>query len=236
LDKEEKKVVFDAMAETSFEKDELIIKQGDDGSLFYVVDSGECEVFVNDNCVKTYTDGDSFGELALIYGTPRAATIKAKSNSVRLWAIDRTTFRTILMGQTINRRKLYEDFLRQVHILKTLNDYERLTIADALEQETWHDGESIVTQGEYGHSFYIIVEGQVIVKKDNAEVARLKKGDYFGEMALMYNQPRAATVLSVNEVKTVRLDRKSFKLLLGPCEEILKRNTNIYNQFMSKQI
>jgi cAMP-dependent protein kinase regulator len=235
LDADEKKVVFDAMAERTFSKDEIVIQQGDEGAEFFVVDSGELDVYVNDQYIKTYVDGESFGELALIYGTPRAATIKAKTD-VRLWAIDRTTFRTILMGQTINRRKLYEDFLRQVGILKTLNDYERLTIADALEPETWDNGDEIVTQGEQGNSFYIIVEGKVVVKKDDVEVAKLKEGDYFGEMALMYNQPRAATVIAVHTVKTVRLDRRSFKLLLGPCEDILKRNTNLYNQIMSKNI
>jgi cAMP-dependent protein kinase regulator len=236
LDKDEKKVVFDAMSEKTGASGDIIIKQGDDGDLFYVVDSGQCDVYVNDKIVKTYTDGDSFGELALIYGTPRAATIKVSSDTIKLWAIDRTTFRTILMGQTIKRRQLYEEFLKNVEILKTLNDYERLTIADALQAETWHNGDCIVKQGDSGHSFYIISEGQVSVKKDGTEVARLKAGDYFGELALMYNQSRAATVTALGEVKTVRLDRKSFKLLLGPCEEILKRNTNIYNQFMSKQI
>lgn len=58
----------------------------------------------------------SFGELALIYGTPRAATIKA-STEVKLWAIDRDTYRRILMGSTIRKRKLYESFLEKVSIL-----------------------------------------------------------------------------------------------------------------------
>ena len=58
----------------------------------------------------------SFGELALIYGTPRAATIKARTD-VKLWAIDRDTYRRILMGSTIRKRKLYESFLEKVSIL-----------------------------------------------------------------------------------------------------------------------
>ncbi|KAL0487435.1 cAMP-dependent protein kinase type I regulatory subunit [Acrasis kona] len=235
LENEDKKVVFDAMAEKNVEKGDVIIQQGDEGDLFYVVDSGDCDIIINDKKVGVYHDGDSFGELALIYGTPRAATIKATTD-VKLWHIDRTTFRTILMGQTMNRRKLYEDFLRNVEILKTIDDYERLTIADALQAENWTDGSAIVTQGDAGHSFYIIVEGEVFVKKDGVEVAVLKSGDYFGEMALMFNQPRAATVVADGPVKTVRLDRRSFKLLLGPCEDVLKRNTSVYNQFMSKQI
>jgi cAMP-dependent protein kinase regulator len=63
--------------------------------------------------VKTVGPGDYFGELALIYGTPRAATVKAVS-SVKLWAIDRMTYRKIVMGQTLKKRAMYENFLKKV--------------------------------------------------------------------------------------------------------------------------
>ena len=51
-----------------------------------------------------------------IYGTPRAATIKA-STEVKLWGIDRDSYRRILMGSTIRKRKMYEEFLARVPIL-----------------------------------------------------------------------------------------------------------------------
>lgn len=65
--------------------------------------------------MTSIVDVGSFGELALIYGTPRAATVKAKTD-VKLWAIDRDTYRRILMGSTIRKRKLYEEFLSKVNI------------------------------------------------------------------------------------------------------------------------
>ena len=74
------------------------------------------KIFVNNVPVATIGEGGSFGELALIYGTPRAATVKAK-NSCKLWAIDRDTYRRILMGSIIRKRKLYEEFLAKVSIL-----------------------------------------------------------------------------------------------------------------------
>lgn len=66
--------------------------------------------------VTTIQEGGSFGELALIYGTPRAATVKAKTD-VKLWGIDRDSYRRILMGSTIRKRKMYEEFLSRVSIL-----------------------------------------------------------------------------------------------------------------------
>lgn len=71
---------------------------------------------MNSELVTTVGEGGSFGELALIYGTPRAATVKAKTD-VKLWGIDRDSYRRILMGSTIRKRKMYEEFLSRVSIL-----------------------------------------------------------------------------------------------------------------------
>lgn len=65
---------------------------------------------------------------------------------------------------------------------------------------------------------------------------RLHSGDYFGELALIFDQPRAATVTAVGPVKCVKLNRRSFKALLGPCEDILKRNMKTYHQYISTSI
>lgn len=73
-------------------------------------------MYVNGNLVTTIGESGSFGELALIYGTPRAATVKSKVDC-KLWAIDRDTYRRILMGSTIRKRKLYEELLCNVSIL-----------------------------------------------------------------------------------------------------------------------
>ena len=89
LDDHESQDIFDAMFKTEFKTGEMIIKQGDDGDNFYVIHQGVVDILVNDVKVVDITEGDSFGELALIYGTPRAATAIAASNSVLLWGLDR---------------------------------------------------------------------------------------------------------------------------------------------------
>ena len=79
------------------------------------------QVYVNGEKVVQIGEGGSFGELALIYGTPRAATVKASTNTdVKLWGIDRDSYRRILMGSTIRKRKMYEEFLSKVSILGKL--------------------------------------------------------------------------------------------------------------------
>ena len=117
LDDGEKADIFDAMFPVVHKADESIINQGDEGDNFYVIDEGEVDVYVNNNLVTSISESGAFGELALIYGTPRAATVKAKTD-IKLWAIDRDTYRRILMGSTIRKRKMYEEFLSKVSILE----------------------------------------------------------------------------------------------------------------------
>jgi len=238
LDEAERSEIFDAMFPVKHKAEECIITQGDEGDNFYVIDQGTVDIFVNGNHVLSVSDGASFGELALIYGTPRAATVKAKTD-VSLWGIDRSSYRRILMGSTIRKRKMYEEFLNKVDILKGLDDWERLTIADALESVQFEDGDVIMKQGDPGDEFYIILEGsaQVMQKpsedKDAVEVGFLGPSDYFGEIALLLSRPRAATVIAKGKLKCARLDRARFERVLGPCGDILKRNISQYNSYIA---
>jgi cAMP-dependent protein kinase regulator len=238
LDDSEKSDIFDAMQPFNYKPGETIIQQGEEGDFFYIIDQGEVEVYVNNKCVTAISDGGSFGELALIYGTPRAATIKAKTEC-KLWAIDRKTYRRILMGSTIKKRKMYEEFLSKVKILHELDQWERLTVADALETVQFNDGDNIVVQGEKGNDFFIIVEGTAIVYQKPSddepavEVSRLGPSDYFGEIALLFDRPRAATVKAKGPLKCVKMDRGRFERVLGPISDILKRNVAQYNSFIN---
>ncbi|XP_003387676.1 PREDICTED: cAMP-dependent protein kinase type I-alpha regulatory subunit-like [Amphimedon queenslandica] len=237
LDENERSDIFDAMFMAKFDAGDTVINQGDEGDNFYVIDSGEVEIYVDNKFLGTIGETGSFGELALIYGTPRAATIKAKTDT-KLWAIDRDTYRRILMGSTIRKRKLYDTFLEKVSILENLDKWERMTVADALEACRFEDGQHVVTQGEPGEDFYIIVEGKAVVLQrktedgEYIEVGQLGPSDYFGEIALLLKRPRAATVRAKGSLKCVKLDRARFERVLGPCQDILKRNIAQYNSFV----
>lgn len=95
-------------------------------------------------------------------------------------------------------------------------------------------------QGDPGDEFYIIVEGSAIVTQtiDGSEVkvGELEKSDYFGEIALILDRPRAATVTAQGELKCVKLDRARFERVLGPCVDILKRNITRYHSYVSLSV
>lgn len=126
--------------------------------------------------------------------------------------------------------------------IESLDKWERLTVADALEPVSFEDGETIVKQGEAGDDFYIIVEGCAVVlqqknevrmmfyrnfvvdisnynhiifqNEEPTEVGRLGPSDYFGEIALLLDRPRAATVIARGHLKCVKLDRHRWVIFI----------------------
>lgn len=129
------------------------------------------------------------------------------------------------MNATKKRRETYEEYLLHVPILGNLDRLERLKIADALETVTFADGVVIVREGEEGFNFYIILEGQVKITKDGTETPNspLEPGQYFGELALINDEKRAATCTAIGVVRVATMDRHAFTRLLGPCKEIMSR-------------
>jgi len=129
-----------------------------------------------------------------------------------------------------------------LHFAENLDKWERLTVADALEAVSFEDTEVVVTQGEPGNDFFIILEGTAVVTQfrnegeDSVEVGRLGTSDYFGEVALLLDRPRAATVTANGPLKCVKLDRARFERVLGPCSDILKRNIQQYNSYVSLSV
>ena len=116
-----------------------------------MVDLGELDCYKrfkgdeNDKHLKVYKPGEAFGELALLYNAPRAATIIAKTECV-LWALDRECFNNIVKDAAAKKRESYEKFLGKIELLNDMDPYERSKIADAFKSLDFTPGEHIVTE------------------------------------------------------------------------------------------
>jgi len=219
--------VIGAMKEVTLKASERIIKQGDDGDFLFVIESGKLNCIMTakdgtEKVVKTCESGDVFGELALLYNCPRAANVDAVEACV-LWQLDRDTFNNIVKEAAQKKRQRYDNFLSKVSLLTSMDAYERSQISDALKSETFEVGAIIVNQGDPGHKFYIIEEGAAVATKGSQQVMSYAAGDYFGELALIRNQPRAATVTCHTQVKVLSLDSASFNRLLN-VSQLLERS------------
>lgn len=125
-------------------------------------------------------------------------------------------------------------FVLQVELLKDVDPYERSKVADALKTQTYQAGDDIIKEGQEGDTFYLLLDGEAEAIKNGKVVMEYKRGGYFGELALLKNQPRAATVRAKTNCKVAYMDRKSFKRLLGPLEALLMRNMDHYRQVMKQ--
>lgn len=116
LEEKEFKIVLDAIEEVSGKGGEAIITEGEQGDCMFVLESGalDCtKVFAGNSeptFLKEYKPGEGFGELALLYNAPRAATITSKNDYV-CWKLDRDTFNNIVKDAAAKKREKYDNFL-----------------------------------------------------------------------------------------------------------------------------
>jgi len=170
LDDKEKKIVADAMDEQKFHKNEVVIKEGDEGDSLYVVASGtlSCTKIFKGNTeptfLKRYEPGEAFGELALLYNAPRAATIFSDDDST-LYGLDRQTFNHIVKDAAIRKKEKYEEFLKKVSLLSTMDDYERAQVSEAFKEEKYKPNDMIIKEGDAGDKLYFIMEGECYATK-----------------------------------------------------------------------
>lgn len=223
--------IIDCMRPTFAVFEEVVIKQGDTGDLFFCLETGTAVATVNGREVYTYEPSGCFGELALIYNSPRAASVTAKT-ACKLWALDLKTFRYILATTSSSKMVKRCEFLKKCSFLDALSNEQIGKLAGALEVSSYEDGQHIIRQGDSGNSFYIIEEGLVRctqVKSSGREVdlITLKVGDYFGEMALMLNETRHANCIASGKVSCLSLDRNKFYMLLGSVQDVLAKRMRI---------
>lgn len=220
-----------------FQPGSSIIRQGETGDKFYILLNGQADVYLNmpgggELLVNHLKPGQYFGEMALLGGGVRAATVKAFSDGpVSVVALDEKAFSSLvndsrslreeLMG-LVEKRNMFNQLL-------TLSSLEEKTLASILRETKpviYEAGREIIRQGEVGGSFYLLLDGQVdILIKDERGgevlVNQLSEGSYFGEMALMGDKRRVATVRvsKGHSAKVLALSAQEFEQLTASSEQ-----------------
>ncbi|XP_017339835.1 cGMP-dependent protein kinase 1 isoform X2 [Ictalurus punctatus] len=216
--------IVDCMYPVEYDKESCIIKEGDVGSLVYVMEDGKVEVTKEGMKLCTMGPGKVFGELAILYNCTRTATVQTLTN-VKLWAIDRQCFQTIMMRTGLIKHAEYMEFLKSVPTFQGLAEEILSKLADVLEETHYSDGEYIIRQGARGDTFFIISKGKVNVTREDSpnDIVHLRgmgKGDWFGEKALQGEDIRMANVIAAEAVTCLVIDRDSFKHLIGGLDDV----------------
>lgn len=239
ISEQQRQVLLDVMRREEVKVGDWVIKQGEQGDQFYIIESGSFEVRVNNDkevvtdpadagqLVHVYEPTDTlkpcFGHLALLYGKPRSASVFARTDGV-LWILGRSMFRKIVVKKSM---KEVARTLRSVEVLKSLTLQQLQQLYDCFQEAEYEPEQHIIRQGEVGDTFYIIEDGVArITQVDELGVEsvlrRLGAFTYFGERALLTSEPRSANVIAEGgRVKCLQISKKKFEQVLGPLQHLI---------------
>jgi CRP-like cAMP-binding protein len=196
-----------------------VVTQGEPGEDFYVIEHGKAEVLLDGYWVGELGRGAGFGERALLRATPRAATVRTLS-TMTAYAIDRANFLAALTGQPpeavvdvglveLSRRdqtsRPLSQVLGDVTLLSRLDHDELDDLAQRATIEVWKPGETIIRERDTASAMYVVLSGKAHTTIGGNHVRDVLPGDSFGEIAIVHQIPRQATVAAAEELHTCRV-------------------------------
>ncbi|MBF0430793.1 MAG: cyclic nucleotide-binding domain-containing protein [Fibrobacteria bacterium] len=200
-----------------------VIIQGEMGDTFYVLVSGKVDIVVekdfgHPDIVETLGVGDSFGEIALLEDVPRTATVQTKS-AVTLFELDKKYFNEFVVASSGGKEKITDlircgKMLMNTDMFASLSPGQIHSLVRNLKEESFKQEAVVFQQNEDGDRFYIVKEGRVKIERVEEEKTVLEveqgKGGCFGEIALIKNIPRTATVTALENSTLYYLTRQEF--------------------------
>uniref|UniRef100_V5GQA3 cGMP-dependent protein kinase n=1 Tax=Anoplophora glabripennis TaxID=217634 RepID=V5GQA3_ANOGL len=212
---------IDCMYKQQVKEGETLITEGESGSHLYISNNGRFEITIQESFIDTFSDVRVFGELAILYSAKRHATITCLENG-SVWTLDCPVFKKLIIKTAIEEQEEMVSFLKNVPKLNTASKEHLYQVTNLLKIEFFATAKEIVKQGEGGNKFYIIRAGSVTVIRNNDKVAQLGKGQFFGELALLKDDFRQATVVAdAPGTECLTLTRKEFIDHFGEVDEFI---------------
>jgi CRP-like cAMP-binding protein len=207
------------MSAKDFAAGEAAVRQGEPGERFYLIGRGAFEVVVDGQPHAQLGPGEYFGERALLHSAPRAATVVATRPS-RVYELDQETFEALLASDLAVRARLesalaYRADVAEMGLFRGMSAAELDLLLTRLVPLAADANQVVIRQGEVGQRFYVIRSGSVRVERDGEVLANLGPGESFGEIALLFDVPRTATVTAVPPTQLLALDAADFRDLLA---------------------
>ena len=208
-----------------------VCREGEYGDTSFAIMKGIVEISINavghDNLILALLEeGNIFGEMAALSGQPRNATVTAKDD-LTLLEIPSTTLKGLMKEspdfsdaiESLYSERAVRTYLRKVPYLAKLSPNVLEQMENRVHLKTYNQGDIIFNEGDEGNALYIIRSGFVKVSKmqDNKEkiVAYISHGNYFGEMALLEDEKRSATISAFTKTELIQVLKEDFLDLLG---------------------
>ena len=214
LEKAARLEIIKEMSFATVPSNTIIFQQGTPGNFFYILKVGTVELYIDGKKIKTFSVGESFGELALLHGAPRSGTVKAITEC-GLWVLERKNFRKIVDHITKMNFEENKTFIQSVPILNSIEHYQQAILCVSLIKETFEEGKFIVKEGESADCIYIVKEGEVNIVHDGKVVRTLKRGENFGERSILVQSLRTMDVVAKTNCVCYSISKVTLQNMLG---------------------
>jgi CRP-like cAMP-binding protein/Zn-dependent protease len=201
----------------------VVVRQGESASEFFLIRSGRVNVVDEvpggeEEVLRTMGAGEAFGELALLQGTPRTATVRAEVDS-ELFSVDKGSFDRLL-ADSVTAPELAPSVSALMSVwsmppFRHLSAGDAHTVAAAGRWAAVLPDVDVVKAGERGDAYYVVGSGHLSVIEDDRVIRDLGPGDYFGEVALLLDVPRTATVRTRTPARLFTIDRAAFNKVIA---------------------
>jgi cytochrome P450/CRP-like cAMP-binding protein len=233
LDRDGQDRLIAQMTRRVYQPGEVIIRQGDMADAFYMIASGAAEVFLEQpgqppRKLERLTEGAIFGEIGLLQGVRRTATVRVTPEGpATINVMDREAFTEAVAEFDLVEAEIVAVVRRrtqQLALAKALPLLSREQIArlsPAFQSRAFAPGVEIIRQGDPAEEFYLVTRGSVEVFARQPggreiRVAESGAGEYFGEIGLLQERPRTATVRAgPGGVEVLILGRDAFRTLVA---------------------
>lgn len=238
LQAEEKQTLIDHGTVHSAAVGDILCKQGESDRRVFIIVMGEVEVSEgsDDNQVVLahLKRGEVFGEISALFDSVRISNVRVTKPSVLL-IIPGESFEKVITGRTAlynailerYKNRLSETALRSVDLFRQLDKQTLQPLIDASSIASIPEGGIIVSEGETGDYFYIVIRGTAGVSHklgdSTINIALMHSGDYFGEWSVLTGAPRAATVSAINRVDMLRIERSAMLHFIQQQPEVGER-------------
>jgi CRP-like cAMP-binding protein len=247
-----RELVVASFVPASFGFGSVIVRAGADADALYVLVAGRARVLregengeeISLNVLKP---GDSFGEMALLEGARRTATVRASSD-VEVRRLDRSVFAALIQRHPelrtyfelqVTHRRLHNFFRHYTPFARLPAEALRFMLSE-LQPVAVKPGDVVIRQGDEPGPMYIVEEGhlRVFTEEDGRRryLAYYRSGDFFGEMSLFKGSLRAATVEALSVGRLLRLMPATFEKLIASYPEFKAQIEERVRQYDYKEV
>ncbi len=233
----------DAMEARVFRAGETVLNEGDEGEAMFALAEGHVDVQRHGRTVATMHEGDFFGEMALLSGARRLATVVAGTDVVLL-AFPRAAMEALIAKHpavregldAFFRERLLANVLRANELFASLAESQRAALAQAFTPAPVHEGSVLIQQGQPGAAVYVLLRGSCrVYVNDGGAFPELREGDVFGEISVVSRMPATASVAAKENGVVLKVEADAFRRILSSHEEVKVRVLRLASERMSRR-